>query len=67
MPELASSLFGNAVKMLCAQAQTRALPVQHERQTLPNLPFARPKNSRAILVYIYPLSNNLKKSYQNEL
>ena len=26
VPELASSLFDNAVKMLCAQAQARALP-----------------------------------------
>ena len=28
VPELASSLFNNAVKMLCAQAQARALPEQ---------------------------------------
>ena len=29
VPELASSLFDNAVKTLCAQAQARALPGQH--------------------------------------
>ena len=29
LPQLASSLFDNAVKMLCAQAQARALPEQH--------------------------------------
>ena len=29
VPELASSLFDNAVKTLCAQAQARALPEQH--------------------------------------
>ena len=29
VPELASSLFGNAVKLLCAQAQVRAPPIQH--------------------------------------
>ena len=29
LPELASSLFGNAVKILCAQAQACALPEQH--------------------------------------
>ena len=27
VPELASSLFDNAVKMLCAQVQARATPV----------------------------------------
>ena len=29
VPELASSLFDNLVKILCAQAQARALPEQH--------------------------------------
>ena len=29
LAELASSLFDNAVKMLCALAQARALPEQH--------------------------------------
>ena len=29
VPELASSLFDNVVKILCAQAQARALPQQH--------------------------------------
>ena len=52
MPELASSLFGNADKMPCAQAQARAPPVQHQRQTLPNLPFCLPKIGSALLVYI---------------
>ena len=28
VPELASSLFDNAVKMLCTQAQARAMPEQ---------------------------------------